>query len=72
MKKNVSKAMDQMAQILAGPTGKTDRTLAKQEKIHQAVLKEDRMIYAMVERKQYCLDQLPDLDEDDEQDHENP
>lgn len=65
MKKNVSKALAQMEQIMAGPTGKTDRTLAKQEKIHQARLKEDRMIYARVDHQQHCLDQLPHLDEDE-------
>lgn len=65
MKKNIAKALGQMEEIMAGPVGKTDRTLAKQEKIRQAGLAEDRMIYAILDREQYCLDQLDELGEDD-------
>lgn len=65
MKKNISDALDQLHEIMTGPPGKTDRTLARQEKIRKAGLKEDRMLYAMVERKAYVLDQLPDLGEEE-------
>lgn len=63
----VKRGLDQLAEIMAGPPGRTDKTLARQEKIQQAGLKDTRMAYAMIERQEYCLDQLPDLDEDDEQ-----
>lgn len=70
MKKNVSKAMDQMALILAGPTGKTDRTLAKQEKnrVFHAARKEDRQLYARITHDEMIdkvIEDLPDLDEDE-------
>lgn len=62
----VKRGLDQLAEIMAGPPGRTDKTLARQEKIRQAGLKDTRMA-AMVDHQEYCLDQLPDLDEDDEQ-----
>lgn len=65
-KATVKRGLEQLAEIMAGPPGHTDKTLARQEKIRQAGLKETRMIYAKIDREEYCLDQLPNLDEEDE------
>ena len=65
----IGKAMSQMEDIMKGPPGVSDRTLAKREKdqkrIREAGLKEDRMLYAMTDRSAYCLDQLEDLGEEE-------
>ena len=64
-KATVKRGLEQLAEIMAGPPGRTDKTLARQEKIRQAGLKDTRMAYAMIERQEYCLDQLPDLGEEE-------
>lgn len=61
----VKRGLDQLAEIMAGPPGRTDKTLARQEKIRQAGLRDTRMAYAMVDHQEYCLDQLPDLGEEE-------
>lgn len=66
-KATVKRGLEQLAEIMAGPPGRTDKTLARQEKIRQAGLKETRMLIARADTQAYCLDQLPDLDEEDEQ-----
>lgn len=63
----VKRGMEQLAEILAGAPGRTDKTLARQEKIQQAGLKETRMLIARADTQAYCLDQLPDLDEEDDE-----
>lgn len=67
-KATVKRGLAMMEEILNGPPGTTDRTLAKQQKIAKAAAKETRMIHAAIERKEHCLDLLPDLDEEDDQD----
>ena len=66
----IGKAMSQLEEIMAGPPGVSDRTLAKREKeqkrIREAGLKEDRMLYAMADRSAYCMDQLDDLGDEEE------
>lgn len=66
-KATVKRGMEQLAEILAGAPGRTDKTLARQEKIRQAGLKDTRMAYAMIAHQEHCLDQLPDLDEEDDE-----
>lgn len=65
-KATVKRGMDQLAEILAGAPGRTDKTLARQEKIRQAGVKETRMLIARADRQALCLDLLPDLEDDDE------
>lgn len=42
------------------------RQQRKRERIRQAGLKETRQIIAIIDKREYCLDQLPDLDDEDD------
>lgn len=55
-------------EAVARMLGETPRQRNKRERIRQAALKEDRQIRAMIAKQDYCLDQLPDLDGEDDAD----
>lgn len=64
-KDTVKRGLAMLEEMMKGPPGVTDRTLAKQQKIAKQAAKDTRMAYAMVEKREYCEKLLPDLDEED-------
>lgn len=56
----IERAMRQMEAIVS------PRQQAKRERIRQAGLKENRQIMASIAKQEYCLDLLPDLDDEDD------
>jgi hypothetical protein len=64
----VDRALDQMDRFFnSNPEERRRmRQQKKQQRIREAGLHEDRQIRAIIAKKEYCLDQLPDLDDDED------